>query len=1024
MKKQKNKGGWLDKYEDGGSVHKAQNGIKETINKYLEDPYGEAREFAENPDELSNIDNMRHAQATRLTQEAIANKTGNIPLISDTLGFLGSNALGIGHELTTLFGDKDKRDWSTKLQEFGEDSFNNLFGSAIGTLPIADETKDNIIKYASYNNMLPDGYVRGKQGKKDGLSENVYFKNEDNEVRRPEYQMGGSVHKAQNGPDVERYSNLKKQDNTRTTSHRVVRKPEGFRDYNKTDEEYAEERRLVREKASKNVLSQDNWEAFDPDNITRENLAESSAGLESQFRYDDKPNFFDDYINPLNMIGGMASNLGQAPLQAEQSNSFLPYATAIGLPLTVGALSGFGAPSTGQFVNNVVNPLAGFAGNTSKTALRSSVDMVSPVGRKLREIRRAGLKEGLSEKEISKLQMNQVGITSKQREGYFPIASEIVSEYITPYGYNDVMKRIRNVPRRIIKGETNSKKLMEAFDDVPTDPQIMIESALSQPRYDAWRLYSGLPQKNKTFRVADTSPINHPSYTPKELDELEKFSLNAEHNLKNDLPSEFGAHKMGLDIENLKVSARPNDKKKLFAGYLVDESQRQLRKLNLMKSGRIDVISDFNQTNIMGRYNRRYFDNKIEYNDIWDLNLKGTGVGDKFNNVDDYFGKPFLSHGQIDYNLPITELGYHRAVSKGNALRYDMGSNKVRAKLDPSEPLPKQKQGGVIKDNNKFKEGGSVPKAQNGPPGQFLKGELKEQPPEPTWLDDLSDGISDFGTRTLNAITTFGGSAIGDAVNAISPEAAQNLEDYSAGFIPYTHEQDLVQNRSSNPERWNNRIGDTQDALFSAGIDAMTMGLFNKLPGGALAKGIKNDPTIQRTTIGKGHQTIQELLTPINQTRTQSALPKNMEPYLSRKVYPFNKEQEVFQSFLSTDKQLKNINSKSINYDAAGNIIPNFKQGGVIKDDMGQWAHPGEITEISGNTMATHGYGDIPLYVVPDVGEPRMVQANTGTQTFPGATKFTEYPMAKNGSLVELNQLTNFTNYNTPQPGGWLDKYN
>ena len=32
--------------------------------------------------------------------------------------------------------------------------------------------------------------------------------------------------------------------------------------------------------------------------------------------------------------------------------------------------------------------------------------------------------------------------------------------------------------------------------------------------------------------------------------------------------------------------------------------------------------------------------------------------------------------------------------------------------------------------------------------------------------------------------------------------------------------------------------------------------------------------------------------------------------------------------------------------------------------------------------------------------------------------------MAKNGnSLVELDQLTNFTNYNTPQPGGWLDKY-
>jgi hypothetical protein len=103
------------------------------------------------------------------------------------------------------------------------------------------------------------------------------------------------------------------------------------------------------------------------------------------------------------------------------------------------------------------------------------------------------------------------------------------------------------------------------------------------------------------------------------------------------------------------------------------------------------------------------------------------------------------------------------------------------------------------------------------------------------------------------------------------------------------------------------------------------------------------------------------------------------------------------------------------------------RNGSIIKDDRGQWDHPGEITEISGDTMATHGYGDIPLYVVPDKGKPRMVQPNTGTQKFPGAKKFTEYPMAKNGirqeqkGLVNLDQLTNFTNYNTKQPGGWLD---
>jgi hypothetical protein len=31
--------------------------------------------------------------------------------------------------------------------------------------------------------------------------------------------------------------------------------------------------------------------------------------------------------------------------------------------------------------------------------------------------------------------------------------------------------------------------------------------------------------------------------------------------------------------------------------------------------------------------------------------------------------------------------------------------------------------------------------------------------------------------------------------------------------------------------------------------------------------------------------------------------------------------------------------------------------------------------------------------------------------------------MKQGGQLTKLDQLTNFTNYNTKQPGGWLDKY-
>jgi hypothetical protein len=117
--------------------------------------------------------------------------------------------------------------------------------------------------------------------------------------------------------------------------------------------------------------------------------------------------------------------------------------------------------------------------------------------------------------------------------------------------------------------------------------------------------------------------------------------------------------------------------------------------------------------------------------------------------------------------------------------------------------------------------------------------------------------------------------------------------------------------------------------------------------------------------------------------------------------------------------------------------IKAFKQGGIINSDRGQWDHPGEITRISG--------GNITMKKDPRTGkaltEPLLGIADTGEQqwmypgedyNFEGASYVTEIPkrkLAKNGlrqeqkGLVNLNQLTNFTNYNTKQPGGWLDKY-
>lgn len=100
-------------------------------------------------------------------------------------------------------------------------------------------------------------------------------------------------------------------------------------------------------------------------------LARETQATGDKLRRSPYPNFFDDYVNPAAMIGNMASGLGQVPLDIEQGN-YGQAALNVALPLATGALAGIGAKTTGQFVNNLVNPLAGteeFLNNSKKSII-------------------------------------------------------------------------------------------------------------------------------------------------------------------------------------------------------------------------------------------------------------------------------------------------------------------------------------------------------------------------------------------------------------------------------------------------------------------------------------------------------------------------------------------------------------------------------------------------------------------------------------------------------------------------------
>jgi hypothetical protein len=77
---------------------------------------------------------------------------------------------------------------------------------------------------------------------------------------------------------------------------------------------------------------------------------------------------------------------------------------------------------------------------------------------------------------------------------------------------------------------------------------------------------------------------------------------------------------------------------------------------------------------------------------------------------------------------------------------------------------------------------------------------------------------------------------------------------------------------------------------------------------------------------------------------------------------------------------------------------PNMKKGGVIKDDMGQWAHPGEVTEIGSNDITMQGV-DYPVLGISDTGDTKMMQPGEDYK-FDGE-KVTEFPMAQNGKWLK-----------------------
>lgn len=266
--------------------------------------------------------------------------------------------------------------------------------------------------------------------------------------------------------------------------------------YSNVYEENARKERLIdAEKASNTPYTSDNWQDV---------LARTSQATGDKLRFSDKANFFDDYINPFSMIGSMAAGVGSIP-QDLQQGEYTKAALALGIPLSAGALGGIGAKSTGQFVNNMINPLVGFGSKSGDVN-----DVVT------------SLRKELSEKGIIS-QQKTLNLPWKEpiRKGIDPWGYDIKSKtddikslfinsknknYLTPEKIDrvyDMYLRLRRPTEDLLSKEDYLKTInkhhlfktkREVVDSRFAD-RFSDESSLSRKnRYATWDMYLGKPQ--------------------------------------------------------------------------------------------------------------------------------------------------------------------------------------------------------------------------------------------------------------------------------------------------------------------------------------------------------------------------------------------------------------------------------------------------------------------------------------------------------------------------------------------------
>ena len=1006
----------------------------------------------------------------------------------------------MGHELTTLFSNKDSRPFLTKAQEMGEDVFNNLFGSAIGAIPFMDDkTKNNIIKDASHNNMLPSGHVTsGEKPVDPNRSLNFFMSTLANDPEaydrhqndRLKNYKNGIFNKNQTGGTVSGASGMMYSRNSGSSAMsppNLTKAQDGTVEYGTPEYKKAYDEGTFADVPNQldeivmysgvdyekypyyNDLSAEQREYFnDPGAIGRgvRRSAYTKRGL-AEDTY--------DVVNPI-MYGmlGVAGGMMAGPSIATLGRAAAPYVSRyalnpiqkalsykpLGGPVSIGKVLDVGSAAYAAY--NIPEAYDKFKENpsfdTGTDLGLTAMDLIpfSEIvtgGKNIKNLYNKG--KNLFTKTPTPAVSNTIdasidpGIRSNlirfgQDVMDTPAAQIRASEKFNKDWFNnpEIIRRTEemlNQPSTLRSGMSETEILqdinmyntmLDKTPNLPANLQAKIQDNLKDLNAGlAKRNLETVQKKGRFTEVFDENNLNH-----------QDMGIHYDEN-----PGTLGLYKGGTNQASVNLE-RIKEKARDVGSVLTHED---LHAITAGRKGYTDEATDI--------LNSAVDENSAE----WWLNKINTTKDQKKREelIDrlEYLARPQEIHARVHelrkaFNLkpgqevspskieaimtkglkgdtPVDE-GFFRLL--GDKENFRKIFNKLPAFVPAAVGL------GAVSQN---KNGGNLEKAQWGKLLKLAKkyGSKLLNYSKPAAKVDNTPSLKYTDDVDMDM----------DVFNAKAKEANDTRKEYKK-----------LKENIKDGESWKNEPGELEkleakskflDETIHFPDDVPSSDVYTNLTrynlSDYLKKGLdKRFGTIGNSyTTGYGHKGLDYKTNYLNDyfKDYRVGLPDGSTvPYGkldgSVEIDPssFNSSDEVMEELrrlaqTTMGDQFNNAFEKTSRIDFGdllknknrnGGWLSKYENGGVIEDDRGQWAHPGEVTKINSNNITMKGV-NYPVLGISDTGDKKMMQPGKDYK-FDG-NSVTEYPMAKDGkSLVELDQLTNFTNYNTPQPGGWLNKYN